>query len=271
MSFLYFIPHISRQTLKPEVIQRAGLGDILRDRCDMTCLSGSGRLAVNDVLRGPLAHGGVILKPLSILERPDEVDGFGYYPEKQQWIHVTVADSDGYWIGWDPEKKPTAELLERDDLVRGRLEELGDGDWWTCPIIRLLQGGIGLPDVWGLEGGKIVSRVKPRWNWAWDLSGDVWDFMVADTPIPREQAFTWAAQLLGINYRVGPEECSILGLIGEAEMHLILRAAVNGPLAEKIQAAQKKSSDALITTPANSNPGSEASIPATAPVAASST
>lgn len=241
MSFLYFVPELRRETIKAGVLIKSGLGDVLRDRLDNTSLSGSGRLALASVVHGPAGQSGVILKPLTIDERDGEADRVGYYPEEQEWLKVDVAGTPGYWVGWDPKKMPTADELARDTFVTGSLEELSDGGMWECPIVRLINRGVGLPDVWGLENGLVVSRVKKNWLWAWDLSGEVWSWVDSKTSIPLETVFGWAARTLGINYRVGPIECSILGLMGAAESRSVLLLSVNGPFVEKLRQADQAS------------------------------
>lgn len=241
MLFQYFITE-PRQNLTREHITRHGLHSVLRDRMTVQDLTGTGRLAVRDIVVGPGGLEGSILCPLTTDVRDGEHEGIGYYPQNQEWLQVPVPGDTGYWLGWNPASLPTPDDLQRDTIVSGYWQALGDGQQWACPVIRQKHGASNLPDVWRLKDGKVVSTVKPDWQWAWDLSGEVWDAMVAEGEIDQSLAFVWCAKLLSINYRIGPEECSVLGLFGRDEYRDVLQAAVNGPLIELLMEQQKKSS-----------------------------
>lgn len=270
-NFLYFIPKTLRQEINRERIVAAGLGDVLRDRLSRDDLANKGRLAIADVIHGPDATQGTIVYPLPTTPQDDEANGIGYYPATQKWRHIPATGGAGYWVGWDPENLPTPEALERETLISGYLEELGDGGFWECPIIRLVHGGFNLPDTWGLQDGKVVARVKKNWQWAWDLSGEIWDQLCSGSDPVREVAYSWCAKLLSINYRVGLAEVEILDLLGTNEATTILRAAINGPFIEKLREEQKKRSTPETDNQSTSSPGSADSIPDSAPVAQTST
>lgn len=265
LNFLYFLPQILRQDVTKEKLIAVGLGTTLRDRMSKDDLANKGRLAMGDVLHGPAGHAGTIVYPLPTTPTDDEADGVGYYPDRQQWLHVEVDGTAGYWIGWNPEQLATPEDLQRDSVVSGYLEELGDGQLWECPIIRLQQGKVNLPDTWGLKQGKVVSRVRPDWKWAWELSGTIWDQLIAGIDPTEETAFSWCAQLLSINYRVGPEELSIMGVLGVASASVILRTAINGPFIEQLRAEQKKRNTPETDSVSSSSPGSKDGTQPTAP------
>jgi len=246
LAFYYFLPGVNRDQITKSVIVNAGLGEVLRDRLTLADLNGEGNLALAAVVKGPEGHSGTILigKPASPANNSNNLGDdealIGYYPARQTWVKSAA----GYWIGWETDKLPTADDLVRDKPVDGYEVMLGPDDNpqpWLCPVIRLALGECGLPDVWSLEAGKVVSRVRPDWQWAWDLSGKIWDWYSQSQSIPKEQAFLWAAKLLGINYRVGPDEVGILQLIGRDAYDEILCAAINGPLVERWREAQKKS------------------------------
>src|SRR4051812_25724656 len=106
MQFLYFLPSVSRDSIKPADIVKAGLGDTFRDRMTQTDLSGAGRLAIASVGNGPGGHNGTILQCLP--EEVAEVDDndapavIGYFPAQQTWEQVG-----GYWIGYAPQSLPS--------------------------------------------------------------------------------------------------------------------------------------------------------------------
>lgn len=256
MNFLYFVPGVTRQTLGRDLLVAAGLGDVLRDRLTPNDLAGIGGLALAEVQHGPDGHSGVILYPMTDDERAggEEMPPLviGYYKGSQEWEPFG-----GYYVGWVPDDLPTPEGLEREQSLRGYPEILGDGREWICPLIRMEHGQHNLPDVWGIRQGKFSAWVKPDWAWAWDLTGEIWDYFSKQKDIPNALAFEWVVKLLSINYRVGPIEVTALKLFGRDEYRVVLEAAIHGPLIERIRGTQKKISETSAGTAVNSSPGAE--------------
>jgi len=256
MNFFYFLPSVHRQDLNRDKVVSLGLGDVLRDRLTANDLAGIGGLAVSDVVHGPGGHSGTILYPMSELERVDDPDRaplvVGYYPGAQTW-----EPSGPYYVGWVTDDLPTPEGLERDLTLRGYDETLGDGRNWLCPMIRMRDGLNNLPDTWGIKNGKFCQWVKPDWQWAWDLTGEIWDYFEREADIPHQLAFEWAVKLLSINYRIGPVEATALKLFGRVEFKPVLQAAISGPFVEKVLAAQKKIAEMSAGSGVSSSPGSE--------------
>ncbi len=237
MNFAYFVP--LNMPLKPEDVIKTGLGDVLRDRLTNTDLSGLGRLSVASVSNGPGGHNGTFLQCRS--EAADDEDAepvaVGYFPKTQTW-----EQAGGYWLGYDPAHLPGPDDLRRDRVIDSYPMTLEDGRDWLCPVIRLADNKTTLPDVWRLKDGKFQSVVKPDWEWAWELTGELWDrWFLFDGEVPQDLAFQWCSKLLGINYRVGPYEAGILGLFGSVSYPAVLRAAINGPIIEYMREQQKKS------------------------------
>ena len=288
MQFLYFVPNLLREDVPKmrEAIIAAGLGDVLRDRLANNDLAGLGRLAIASITNGPGGHSGLILQAVDHIDNNNPPPAPGYYPKQHTWERLsqtppltkggqgglsTSPDATA-WIGYDPHDLPGPQDLERDQIISGYYQPLGDGHDWACPVIRMHLGKVNLPDVWRLVNGKIVSQIKPDWQWAWDLSGQIWDSHITGADPTVETAFLWCSKLLGINYRIGPVEASILGLLGRDELPGILRAAIHGPFVEWAKAELKKSDPASsVETPVNSTPGAEASTLTTVPAEANCT
>lgn len=278
MQFLYFIPNAPKDGLQKSHIVAAGLGGILRDRLTPEDLAGSGRLAIAGVTNGPGGLHGVILQvQIENVFAPDDADtaptAVGYYPQRQTWQPMFSAGSPlpAAYIGFDPADLPTPEDLERDTLISGYDRELADGRIWMTPIVRLTHDTHLLPDTWKVEGGKVVSKIKPDWAWAWDLSGQIWDWFVNKTTLDRDTAFDWCARLLSINYRVGPVEIGILNVLGKSEYQDILHDAIAGPMIALHEQQKKSGITAGTDASVNSSAGAEASSPATAPADPNST
>lgn len=250
MNFLYFLP-VSRDGLKPPAVVAHGLHDVLRDRMTETDLSGLGRVAVASVTNGPGGQMGTLLQCLSdTTDDETEPVAVGYFPNQQTWQQTGK-----YWTGYVTGQLPTATELRRDKFISGVDVTLENGDVYECPTIRLMHDGSNLPDVWKLVDGKFKSITKPDWNWAWELSGDIWDSFVANGSVNNEQAFEWCVKLVGINYRVGPHEASILELFGSSTMASVLQSAIGGKLLEHYADQQKKSEPAPTETTASSYVG----------------
>ena len=272
MQFLYFIPNASKDAIQLDQVIAAGLGDVLRDRLTPSDLAGSGRLAIGGASNGPGGHNGVVLQCLvpnvftpSDEDQPPPV--VGYYPKLHTWQPAATGNA-AYWIGYDPHALPAPEDLARDNSVSGYFETLGDGREWLCPVIRQYLGQVNLPDVWRVVNGQIVSTVKPDWQGAWELSGQIWESHVSRSDPDVATAMLWCCKLLGINYRIGPMEASLLGLLGRDEYPNVLRAAIHGPGIEPRKAALKKS-ESPVGPPESTSRGSGDSPPNTAPPVAS--
>jgi hypothetical protein len=255
MQFLYFLPGVGRDVINPADITDAGLHDILRDRMTQTDLSGNGRLAVASVNNGPAGLNGTILQCVpEDLDEPDEdappVPAPGYYPAKHTWEKVGK-----YWVGYDPKDLPKPEELERDQLVGASELTLGDNRIWLAPKIRMQEGGHVLPDTWKLVQGKFVSMIKDDWAWAWDLSAEIWDWFTGQTAKTSPELFQWCVKLLSINYRVGPLEAGLLGLLGSRECRPLLCRAIGGLILDEAARQKKVSAAVPLETGVNSTAG----------------
>lgn len=235
MNFAYFVPLPMR--LKIEDVKATGLGDVLRDRLTNTDLSGLGRLTVASITNGPDGHDGTLLQCRADID-PDEdspPQPVGYFPKSQTWIKTGK-----YWTGYDPNALPTLADLQRDKTITGFDVTMENGETCHCPTIRMCDDKSNLPDVWRMVDGKFKSVTKPDWAWAWDLSGEVWDWFIEHGGVPTHQAFEWCVKLIGINYRIGPHEASLLGLLGSDSYPEVLQACISGPLIEFYRDQQKK-------------------------------
>ena len=254
MQFLYFLPNVFRDSIKPDDIVAAGLNETLRDRMSQTDLSGNGRLAVASVDNGPGGHNGTILQVLpEEADEPDEnaapATAPGYYPAKHTWEQVGK-----YWVGYDPNDLPGPHELERERTIAGRQVVLGDARTWGVPTIRLKAGKYRLPDTWKLVNGQFTAVIKPDWKWAWELTGEIWDWHSGTVTKTPAELFAWCVKLLAINYRIGPFEAGLLGLVGTEEFESILFCSIGGMLREAYE-QQKKSVTPLTETGTSSAAG----------------
>lgn len=140
--------------------------------------------------------------------------------------------------------------LARGRRVDGHLVRLGDGRDWLVPCGRLFPSGTALPQTLVMEGGILRGEVVEEFaEYSRECEGLFWalygDAMPEDMPgrpeqvetVTFERAFRCAVLALGVNYRVGLDEVSRLGLLRTDNVREVLGAMVDEPglrrLAEK--------------------------------------
>lgn len=194
---------------------------------------------------GPTGSSGVII---TVVPRnwpnPHRI---GYYPDEQAWT-----DCGAYWLGRHRDVIPRAETLQRETLIRGYDVELGDGEIWQCPVIRWPNKTANLPRAMGVDAaGKYVETLRPQWDWAWKLASNIWDVYFLDKggDVTDATMFDWGAQCLSINYRVGPQECTALGLLDTDIVARVLKAAVADPLIQEYLEAETSKKGVSAATP----------------------
>lgn len=239
MQFLYFIPNATRDALTAGDIVKAGLDIVLRDVMSPPDLDGRGRLAIASVQSGPGGHNGVILQvvndlSVNLVEEDQPPVQVGFYPQSHTW-----EPNGAHWVGHDPNALPLCEDLARDSMLDSTEVVLADGRTWLAPLVRRPEGRHSLPESWRMTNGAIETRVKPAWQWAWDLSGEIWDWWQSGTGLPKATAYAWCAQLLSINYRVGMFELGVLNAIGSQEYPAILQAAIGGMILDEYRRQKK--------------------------------
>lgn len=271
--FLYYLPGTQKGSLDRDTVRRFGLGDVLRD-CLETQLAFQERLVVNQVhANGPgSVRSGVILyaQPPDGLDVPHRVD---YCPDEQEWT-----DCGTYWMGWNRANPPRPEFLARTPLIAGYDVVLGDDRVWQCPTIRKSGRAPNLPMTMGVDAsGEFLMRVMPAFDWAWELSGEIFNRVFGPQSMTWEDAFRISVQALGLNYRVGPREASQLGLITTENFQRISEAAIDWKIVEEMLAQPAdetegplKKKDESAVEPVSSTPGRPDGSPITAPVAATS-
>lgn len=262
--FLYFLPGVSNGTISRDVVIERGLGDVLRD-----CVAGPrdfDRLTVRPVVHGPEGAGGVI-----IAADNEKRDVIGYYPKIQTWENFG-----SYWLGFDTASPPKPADLERPGRIAGYDHILGDDQVWHVPIIRRYSQLPNLPRAMGYDAaGEFALRVLPSYEWAWDLSGRIYEKSFnPQQRFPFQDAFDWSVGVLSLNYRIGPREAGLLGLLTTENYQRVFDAAIDMPkvfelLGEPDDDESKKNESP--PEPANTSPGPAENSPITPPPAEIST
>lgn len=255
--FFYFLPGTQVGSLTREAVRAAGLGEALRD-CLQSPQAFAQRLIQHQIhSRGPDGSSGVMLIPKPVRgELPERI---GVYADSQSWKNCG-----GYWLGFDLEHRPQAEALERPELVPGVECLLGDGRAWKCPTIRRMGRYPALPQAMGLNAvGEFEMQVLPDWEWAWNLSGQIFDQVFSSPSVAWETAFGFSVAALGLNYRIGPREASALGLITTLNVQSIMEAVVDWIKVKELLEASvddvtdpdKKKEAGPAAPPVNTSPG----------------
>lgn len=150
--------------------------------------------------RGPDGGGGTCLFP----KRPS--DGAHatcviYDPSHQTW-HSRGGGS--YWIGWQENHLPHPSWMER----RGIQWNYDIGSLWKLAVCRSPDHDrIALPMVWGFDADqRLVKTPVKLWQTYFDLAGKALAHLQGDDVLTDDQLMALAVELVGMNYRIGPDE-----------------------------------------------------------------
>ena len=246
--FLYFLPGRERDSVTRTTLLTTPLAEPLADvlRNDRTYQAG---IVQHFVSVGPNRSSGVLIaaKPSNW---PD-VHRVGYYPEEQSW-----RDCGDFWLGYVGSCKPGPESLQRETLITGYDYELGDEQIWLAPIIRYPAGSGNLPMTMEVDRqGQFVQSVVSSYAWAWELACKIWDTYFIGDGVTREDVFRFAVKILAVNYRVGPHECSALGLFNSTTAPLVLKAAIAEPMIREMMEQEESKKNQPVADTSTSPPG----------------
>lgn len=221
--FQYYLPGVARDDVTRDYLQQSPLAEILWDLLAKPALFEARvrMFAVHSA--GPDGSSGTIVAvmPTGDLQFTPGVRA------GQQWIEVATA-SPAYWIGLDPRAVPGPMDLARDHIVAGEEHELGDGRVWMCPTVRRQGFSNGLPASWGIDPktGDFVASPLPRYAAAWSAAEQIFDAQLSGE-ITRPEVLKLCVQMLGVNYRVGVHEVTLLKLLDDTTWEPIWRAATD--------------------------------------------
>jgi hypothetical protein len=216
--FLYFLPGEHQGDVDVSLLRRRGLGYAFDDKSAM---------AKNPITgRGPGGHSGVLVAD----DRRTPGHRTRYDPEAQTWRTVPKTGDDPAWVGIWNASPPTPEILLRTEVIAGRWAELGDGRDWAIPVVRACREDqdaiVGTPAVpcradLGDNGTFVRGEVLPAYQGIWESLDELWTAVMADFVEGRMEKLdaidpqvldAAAAELLAVNYAVGPAEIVLLGL-----------------------------------------------------------
>lgn len=167
-----------------------------------------------------------------------------FIPDEQVWHRAPGRD---WFFGWLKADPPSPEGLIRERPLPGHPVRLGDGKQWTIPVARFATGEIVLPKAMGLdESGTFGLRPLPEFSYLAAGAETFWQALTGGDELVQiefEEFWPVVVEALRLNYRVGQEEASVLGLVTTTNIWEALRALIDWPTVEKFlkeQAAQKK-------------------------------
>lgn len=216
--FLYFVP--DRPGMNPALLAEYGL----LDRFEVS----PGRLRTHIILGVDSGPGGKTGCIVCLGDQPPE-----YSPTRQTWMNAGR-----FWVGVE-QPWPTPEDLVREMGISGHTLRLSDGGAWRVPVlhrwnettcthvpnlpksVRPRAGGVGIEYV-----------VRPEYQDADALATDLTAGFFAGRKLSADEAFDAAVDVLAVNYRIGPAEVGLLGVLNEEDILRVLATAIDAPAIE---------------------------------------
>lgn len=245
--FLYFFPGAPGHVPDRERVRSSFAATALRDllRSDKTW---NGSFIVNGCTNGPGGHSGTVIVPKIDGQFPE---GFtpAFVKDTQQWVNI-----DDAWLGWFPDVPPTEQSLRKSSMVSGYPVRLNDDCEWMAPTIRCQPVGsrVTLPRMVTRDSsGKRVYRIKKEYERFQEIAELLWNYHFAGAVIESDdELLDMAAELLSLNYRIGPAELDALGLfdmVGSDSNWLeIMGASFDWPLIKEFLEAEEIKKKALV-------------------------
>ena len=224
-----------------------------------------GRISQAEVGQGPGDQRGVLFARTAGEPQP-----MGYAPGVQKWAKAV---SGGWWVGCETDAPPTPADLEHSEIIDGHVVRMGDGQQWLVPVARLFSGGTALPQaiVLGPNGEKVL-RALPAYaaiaRHAERVAQDVHiGIGLRERPKDYEpmsllDGWDICVAALALNYRIGPDEASLLEILTTPVVPQVLGALVDVPTLmavaqQRLAAAGSKKNAAHIPDGSNTDSGAK--------------
>lgn len=214
--FLYFLP--GRPGVNPALMAQLGLLDRFE-----TAMGKLGQHIIRGVDDGPKGSGCIVAVGEAVPE---------YAPHRQTWI-----EGKDFWVGLE-KPWPEPEDLVREMGISGHPTQLADGKVWRVPVLHRwdeaqLRHVPNLPKSMRprplSQGGGVEYVVRPEFADADELARALVEGFMANRTLTADLAFETAVSILNVNYRLGPEEAGLLGMLNEADVAKVLEVAIDVP------------------------------------------
>lgn len=218
--FIYFLPGLTAAT--DAELQKAGLGYALDGR----------RFAFGAISAGPDRGPGLLITIAG-----DDVP-CAFKPDEQDWQLAPA----GYYVGVSKIARPGERDLRRSKMRAAPYTvDLGNGDRWSVPIVRGTINKSSLPQFirLGPDGQSYHYEPMPEFAGIIADAEKLWATIVEEkdgtyrvkmtTGLEFTEMFRIAIGALALNYRVGPAECSLLGLFTTGNLAAVGLAMIDFP------------------------------------------
>ncbi len=131
--------------------------------------------------------------------------------------HYVWLDCKSFHVGCQSDQPPGPPDTARPQLCAGYNVTDAAGRDWVVPIARSpIDGNVTLPAdfLFDLQTGVATSRVKPEFDWLWELTATLHGHWHGTENLPASQLAAAALKILGVNYRIGAAESNLLQFVG---------------------------------------------------------
>lgn len=240
--FLYYVPGCEPSHISRTLLEGRGIDNAFRDIFGRW--QPPHNITLAPINRGPDGKHGCYIYPIP--ETGNLPRTHGYDSSTQEW-----EDQGDYWLGTDTEQMPNPAELVRPVVVSGYEYRLGDDCEWICPVIRRPDCSPNVPQSWSENGNGFTEKILTEWEWAWNLSKQIWNVFLGTEDCEKKTAWNICCQLLSINYRLGKCEISKLQLVNSENYVKIFQAAIDGEMwihALEMESDEKKSGESVRIT-----------------------
>jgi hypothetical protein len=224
-SFLYFVP---------DAIV-TGVGN-LPEATGLRAILGTGSFSAFPVAEFVLPTG--MKSGGTLVAMPnDPADLVAIRQDEQTWTPVIKDEKTTHWIGVWKAAPPTPFDLKRPEGVAGSMLKLGEHEWEIPVIHPPLQST--LPSVFKMTGAGPVFEPKPEYHEIQKASLRFFEWIMELATVPEKEteqekdarlerapkdidSMRYVASVMGINYRVGLWELSVLGIIDTAKVSTLI-------------------------------------------------
>lgn len=127
---------------------------------------------------------------------------------------------------------PRPQDLEREIGLKGYPVKMLDGNDWRVPLIQRWdaeknQMEPNVPQAMSLAGGRVEFKVRDEYAAIHAIASKLFGYFFDGRTVPMEELVVDAAKILSVNYRIGVEEASLLGLFDQTSLVAIVEAATD--------------------------------------------